>query len=99
MADRVKQEANSHAWNLRDAPAGPTLYEQAQTSHSGSRRGDGRHVIALWLGHESIETTQTYLHAHLALKGAALSKLKPYENRKSNRFRPGDRLISFLESL
>lgn len=34
-------------------------------------------VIALWLGHESIETTQTYLHAHLALKEAALAKLKP----------------------
>ena len=36
-------------------------------------------MIALWLGHESIETTQTYLHAHLALKEAALAKLKPYE--------------------
>ena len=35
-------------------------------------------VIALWLGHESIETTQTYLHAHLALRLAALAKLKPY---------------------
>jgi integrase/recombinase XerD len=56
-------------------------------------------VIALWLGHESIETTQTYLHAHIALKEAALKRLKPYENRKSNRFRPSDRLISFLESL
>nr|WP_247767088.1 hypothetical protein [Bradyrhizobium sp. 172] len=32
-------------------------------------------VIALWLGHESVETTQTYLHAHLALKEAALAKL------------------------
>ena len=36
-------------------------------------------VIALWLGHELIETMQTYLHAHLALKEAALAKLKPYE--------------------
>src|SRR5437868_2212712 len=36
-------------------------------------------VIALWLGHESTETTQTYLHAHLALKEAALAKLRPYE--------------------
>lgn len=34
-------------------------------------------VIALWLCHESVETTQTYLHAHLALKEAALAKLKP----------------------
>jgi integrase len=33
--------------------------------------GVDRSVIALWLGHESIETTQTSLHAHLALKEAA----------------------------
>src|SRR6516225_10247912 len=39
-------------------------------------------VIALWLGHESIETTQVYLHAHLALKEAALAKLKPYRRTK-----------------
>ena len=45
-------------------------------------------VIALWLGHESIETTQTYLHAHLALKEAALAKLKPYERGKRTRFQP-----------
>jgi integrase/recombinase XerD len=36
-------------------------------------------VIALWLGHESIETTHTYLHAHLKLKEAALAKLTPYQ--------------------
>jgi len=39
-------------------------------------------VIALWLGHESVETTQAYLHAHLGLKGVALAKLKPYERGK-----------------
>jgi integrase/recombinase XerD len=56
-------------------------------------------VIALWLGHESVETTQIYLHAHLALKEAALAKLKPYNGRKRTRFKPSDRLLAFLEAL
>jgi site-specific recombinase XerD len=56
-------------------------------------------VIALWLGHESIETTQTYLHAHMALKEVALAKLKPYERAKRTRFQPNDRLLAFLEAL
>jgi hypothetical protein len=49
--------------------------------------------------HQSIETTQTYLHAHLALKEAALTKLKPYERGKRTRFRPNDRLLAFLGAL
>jgi integrase/recombinase XerD len=56
-------------------------------------------VMALWLGHESTETTQTYLHAHLALKEAALAKLKPYERGKPTRFRASDRLLAFLDAL
>ncbi len=56
-------------------------------------------VIALWLGHESIETTQTYLHAHLALKEVALAKLKPHQRGKPTRFRPNDRLLAFLDAL
>ena len=56
-------------------------------------------VIALWLGHESIDTTQTYLHAHLALKEAALAELKPYERGKRIRFHPNDRLLAFLEAV
>jgi site-specific recombinase XerD len=56
-------------------------------------------VMALWLGHESIETTQTYLHAHLALKEAALAKLKPYERANPTRFRANDRLLAFLDAL
>nr|WP_256464861.1 tyrosine-type recombinase/integrase [Bradyrhizobium sp. 164] len=56
-------------------------------------------VIALWLGHESVETTQTYLYAHLALKEAALAKLKPYERGERTRFQPNDRLLAFLEAL
>lgn len=56
-------------------------------------------VIALWLGHESIETTQTYLHAHLPLKEAALAKLEPYKQCNRLRFRPDDQLLTFLKML
>jgi len=55
-------------------------------------------VIALWLGHESVATTQIYLHAHLALKEAALAKTRPFKG-KVRRFRAGDRLLQFLKSL
>lgn len=60
--------------------------------------GVDRAVIALWLGHESIETTQMYLHADLQLKEEALSHTLPLD-LKPGRFRPGDELLTFLESL
>ena len=55
-------------------------------------------VIALWLGHESVETTQIYLEATLAMKEKALAKSTPLCGRPG-RFRPGDELMSFLGSL
>lgn len=55
-------------------------------------------VIALWLGHETIETTHIYVEADLALKEKALNKLLPPKT-KSSRFKPNDQLISFLASL
>jgi integrase/recombinase XerD len=55
-------------------------------------------VIALWLGHESVDTTQIYLHAHLGLKEAALAKTRPI-NASGRRFRPEDRLLKFLNAL
>jgi len=60
--------------------------------------GVDRTVIALWLGHESAETTQVYLEATLAMKEKALEKVKPL-NGKFRRFRPGDRLLGFLNNL
>ena len=56
-------------------------------------------VIALWLGHESILTTQAYLHAHIALKTAALAKLQPLSSPPYARFEPEDRLLAFLDAL
>jgi len=60
--------------------------------------GVDRSVIALWLGHESVETTQIYLEATLAMKEKALSKTKPM-NGQFRRYRPGDQLLGFLNSL
>jgi len=60
--------------------------------------GVDRSVIALWLGHESVDTTQIYLEATLAMKQRALSKTKPLKGR-FRRFRPGDPLLGFLNNL
>ena len=62
------------------------------------QHGVDRSVIALWLGHESVETTQMYLHANLQLKEAALAKTTPL-NARAGRYCPGDRLLAFLKSL
>lgn len=55
-------------------------------------------LIALWLGHESIETTQQYLDANLALKEQVLARTTP-PGAKAGRYRPDDKLLAFLTSL
>jgi integrase/recombinase XerD len=55
-------------------------------------------VIALWLGHESVETTQAYLHADLKLKEKALAKMSS-PSINASRYKPDDKLLSFLEGL
>ena len=60
--------------------------------------GVDRSVIALWLGHESVETTQMYLHADMRLKEKALSRTEPL-GIKLVRYRPNDQLLAFLEGL
>ena len=55
-------------------------------------------VIALWLGHESVETTQIYLEATLAMKERALAKTTPSQG-KSSRYKPNDPLLTFLNNL
>ena len=60
--------------------------------------GVDRSVIALWLSHESVETTQIYLEATLAMKEQALAKTTPPKGRAA-RYHPGDQLLAFLNSL
>ena len=60
--------------------------------------GVDQSVIALWLGHESIETTQVYMHADLRLKEKALARIAAPSSRPG-RYKPDDTLLAFLKSL
>lgn len=55
-------------------------------------------TIAIWLGHETLDTTNKYLHADMELKQRALDRTTP-TNAKPGRYRPPDRLLAFLQSL
>jgi integrase/recombinase XerD len=84
----------------------PSLHEKNVTPHvlrhTAAMRllhaGIDTSVIALWLGHEQIETTHVYLHADLAIKEQALAKTKPLDSAPG-RYRPPDALLDFLEGL
>ena len=60
--------------------------------------GVDRAVIALWLGHESVETTQIYPDADLALKEEALARTNPVKGAPK-RYKPDDELLAFLKQL
>jgi site-specific recombinase XerD len=62
------------------------------------QHGVDRSVIALWLGHEGVETTEMYLHADMRLKEQALLRTTPL-GTKPGRYHPDDQLLTFLESL
>ena len=55
-------------------------------------------VIALWLGHEQIATTNIYLHADMTHKQQAIDRTKPLA-AKPGRYQPPDPLLAFLEAL
>jgi integrase/recombinase XerD len=84
----------------------PSLREKTITPHTLRhtaamqllQAGVDTTVIALWLGHERVDTTQIYLHADLALKERALARTKP-PHAKPGRYRPPDTLLAFLEAL
>jgi integrase/recombinase XerD len=72
---------------LRHSSAMALLYAGVDTS-----------VIALWLGHEHIQSTQIYLHGDLSIKERALARTAP-QNTPPGRYRPPDKLLTFLEGL
>jgi site-specific recombinase XerD len=84
----------------------PTLREKNVTLHTLRHTaamqllhgGVDTTVIALWLGHERVDTTQGYLHADLALKERALARTKP-PDAKPGRYQPPDTILAFLEAL
>jgi integrase/recombinase XerD len=62
------------------------------------QNGVDRTVIALWLGHESAESTQMYVHADIQIKEQAMAKTQPIAI-SLGRYRPSDDLLAFLERL
>ena len=55
-------------------------------------------VIALWLGHESVQSTQVYLHADMTIKQRALDRTTP-TNTTPGRYQAPDSLLAFLDAL
>jgi integrase/recombinase XerD len=70
--------------------------------HSAAMRllnaGIDTSVIALWLGHENVATTQVYIHADLALKERAIARTAP-QGTPPGRYQPPDAIIAFLDGL
>ena len=102
--DAVQQRLTIHARTA--AATCPTLASKKLTPHvlrhTAAMRllhaGIDTTVIALWLGHEGVATTQIYVHADLALKQQALARTTP-PRTTPGRYQPPDAIIAFLESL
>lgn len=89
--------ASQHCPSLQNKHVSPHTLRHAAAMDL-LHHGVDRTVIALWLGHESIETTQIYLHASLEIKEQALQKTAPV-NGTPGRYRPDDQLLAFLKGL
>jgi integrase/recombinase XerD len=89
--------AAHHCPSLRGRKLSPHVLRHT-TAMQLRQAGIDISVIALWLGHESIETTQVYLHADLALKEQALARTTP-PHTTPGRYRAPDTLLTFLEQL
>ena len=103
-ADGMQYILNKHITSARHQC--PSLSNKHITIHSSRHTmamelllsGIEPVMIALWLGHESVTTTQIYLHANLALKESILAKTSMPDG-KPGRYRPDDQLMEFLKNL
>ena len=102
--DAIEARVRQHA--AKAALTCPSLAAKTTTPHvlrhSTAMRllhaGIDTSVIALWLGHESIQTTLIYLRADLELKQHALDRTTPPGGRPGH-YQPPDHLLAFLDSL
>ena len=103
-ADALQGLVRRHTIKARETC--PTLEGKAVTPHTLRHsaamdllhRGVDLTVIALWLGHESCDTTQIYIHSDLKLKERALGHATA-SGAAPKRYRPSDSLLAFLDGL
>jgi site-specific recombinase XerD len=89
--------AASHHKPLTDKKVSPHVLRHSCAMRL-LRAGVDRAVLALWLGHEQVKTTDIYLHGDLTIKEQALARTTP-PNVRPGRYRPPDRLMAFLQGL
>ena len=94
---KLVRRASAKLPTLKQRPISPHLLRHATAMYL-LKTGITPEVIALWMGHESFNTTHQYVEADLAMKKKALQALAPPKARPY-RFRPTDDLLRFLESL
>lgn len=89
--------ATQHCPSLRDKSVHPHVLRHS-CAMSLLQAGVDTTVIALWLGHAGVRSTDAYVHADMTIKEKALALTAPI-TAKPGRYRPGDKVLAFLDSL
>jgi len=97
MLSKYVSKARERCPSLRQKRVSPHVLRHS-TAMRLLQSGVGQPLIALWLGHESVETTQIYLNADLKMKEKVLAKTAPLKG-SYKKFQPSDRLMGFLQGL